>query len=137
MGRHLFSSESVTAGHPDKIADQISDAILDHLLAGDPGSRVACECLITTGMVLVAGEITTETRIDVPEVVRATLESIGYNDAAFGIDAATCAVITTLDRQSPLPHAAANPSVRAPDRGSDKCLRATATLRAQPWQPSS
>ncbi|MFV2006685.1 MAG: methionine adenosyltransferase [Longimicrobiales bacterium] len=101
MGRHLFSSESVTAGHPDKIADQISDAILDHMLAGDPASRVACECLITTGMVLVAGEITTETRIDVPDVVRATLESIGYDDADYGIDAATCAVITTLDRQSP------------------------------------
>lgn len=101
MGRHLFSSESVTAGHPDKIADQISDAILDHMLAGDPASRVACECLITTGMVLVAGEITTETRIDVPDVVRATLKSIGYDDADYGIDAATCAVITTLDRQSP------------------------------------
>lgn len=101
MRRHLFSSESVTAGHPDKIADQISDAILDHLLAGDPVSRVACECLVTTGMVLVAGEITTETRIDVPDVVRATLESIGYDDADYGIDAATCAVITTLDRQSP------------------------------------
>ncbi len=101
MGRHLFSSESVTAGHPDKIADQISDAILDHLLGGDPESRVACECLITTGMVLVAGEITTEARIDVPDVVRATLASIGYDDADYGIDAATCAVITTLDRQSP------------------------------------
>ncbi len=101
MRRHLFSSESVTAGHPDKIADQISDAILDHLLAGDPVSRVACECLVTTGMVLVAGEITTETRIDVPDVVRATLESIGYDNADYGIDAATCAVITTLDRQSP------------------------------------
>jgi S-adenosylmethionine synthetase len=101
VGRHLFSSESVTAGHPDKIADQISDAILDHMLAGDPASRVACECLVTTGMVLVAGEITTETRIDVPDVVRTTLESIGYDDADYGIDAATCAVITTLDRQSP------------------------------------
>ncbi|GMR13308.1 MAG: methionine adenosyltransferase [Gemmatimonadota bacterium] len=101
MSRHLFSSESVTAGHPDKIADQISDAVLDHMLAGDPDSRVACECLVTTGMVLVAGEITTETRIDVPEVVRATLESIGYDNADFGIDAATCAVITTLDHQSP------------------------------------
>lgn len=101
MGRHQFSSESVTAGHPDKIADQISDAILDHLLAGDPDSRVACECLITTGMVLVAGEVTTETRIDIPDVVRATLESIGYDNVDFGIDAQTCAVITTLDRQSP------------------------------------
>jgi len=101
VGRHQFSSESVTAGHPDKIADQISDAILDHLLAGDPGSRVACECLVTTGMVLVAGEVTTETRIDIPDVVRATLESIGYDNVDFGIDAQTCAVITTLDRQSP------------------------------------
>ena len=101
MGRHQFSSESVTAGHPDKIADQISDAILDHLLAGDPGSRVACECLITTGMVLVAGEVTTETRIDIPDVVRTTLDAIGYDNVDFGIDAQTCAVITTLDRQSP------------------------------------
>ena len=100
MGHHLFSSESVTAGHPDKIADQISDGVLDHLLAGDPASRVACECLVTTGMVLVAGEITTEASIDVPEVVRGTLKSIGYTDADYGIDAATCAIITTLDRQS-------------------------------------
>ena len=101
MGRHLFSSESVTDGHPDKIADQISDAILDHLLTGDPESRVACECLVTTGMVLVAGEITTDARIEVPVVVRSTLESIGYTDAAYGIDSETCAIITTLDRQSP------------------------------------
>ncbi|MEE8146524.1 MAG: methionine adenosyltransferase, partial [Longimicrobiales bacterium] len=101
MGRRLFSSESVTAGHPDKIADQISDAVLDHLLAGDEGSRVACECLVTTGMVLVAGEITTKTHLDVPEVVRETLASIGYTDADYGIDGETCAVITTLDRQSP------------------------------------
>ena len=101
MGRRLFSSESVTAGHPDKIADQISDAVLDRLLAGDEGSRVACECLVTTGMVLVAGEITTKTHLDVPEVVRETLASIGYTDADYGIDGETCAVITTLDRQSP------------------------------------
>lgn len=100
-GRHLFTSESVTEGHPDKIADQISDSVLDHLLADDPKSRVACETLVTTGLAMVAGEITTTTYVEIPEVVRATLRRIGYTNSAYGIDADTCAVITTLDRQSP------------------------------------
>jgi S-adenosylmethionine synthetase len=97
----LFSSESVTEGHPDKIADQISDAVLDAMLADDPTSRVACETLVTTGMALLAGEITTETWVDLPSVVRATLRKIGYTSSAYGIDAHTCAVMSTLDKQSP------------------------------------
>jgi len=97
----LFTSESVTEGHPDKIADQISDAVLDHLLAGDPSSRVACETLVTTGLALVAGEVTTKTYVHLPEVVRGTLQRIGYTNAAMGIDAMTCAVLTNLDQQSP------------------------------------
>jgi len=97
----LFSSESVTEGHPDKIADQISDAVLDAMLADDPTSRVACETLVTTGMALLAGEITTETWVDLPSVVRDTLRRIGYTSSAYGIDAHTCAVMSTLDKQSP------------------------------------
>jgi len=97
----LFTSESVTEGHPDKIADQISDAVLDHLLAGDPRSRVACETLVTTGLALVAGEVTTECYVHLPDIVRGTLQRIGYTNAALGIDAMTCAVLTNLDQQSP------------------------------------
>ena len=97
----LFTSESVTEGHPDKIADQISDAVLDHLLVEDPRSRVACETLVTTGLAMVAGEVTTEGYVHVPDVVRGTLQRIGYTSARLGIDAHTCAVITSLDRQSP------------------------------------
>ncbi len=99
--RHLFTSESVTEGHPDKISDQVSDAVLDTILTEDQNSRVACETLVTTGMVFVAGEITTEARIDIPEVVRETVKAIGYDDATFGFDYRTCAVLTSLDRQSP------------------------------------
>ncbi len=98
---YLFTSESVTEGHPDKIADQISDSVLDHLLAQDPGSRVACETLVTTGVAMVAGEVTTSAYAHVPDIVRGTLRRIGYTNAAHGIDAATCAVLTSLDRQSP------------------------------------
>jgi S-adenosylmethionine synthetase len=98
---HLFSSESVTEGHPDKMADQISDAILDAIFAQDPRGRVACETLVTTGMVVVAGEITTEAEVRYPELIRATIEGIGYTDASFGFDAGTCAVLTSLDTQSP------------------------------------
>src|SRR5919109_1944011 len=98
--RHLFTSESVTEGHPDKIADQISDAILDAILAEDPGARVACETLVTTGMAMVAGEITTSTYVHIPDIVRGMITSIGYTDANFGFDAETCAVLTTIDRQS-------------------------------------
>jgi S-adenosylmethionine synthetase len=99
--RQLFTSESVTEGHPDKIADQISDAVLDAILADDPTGRVACETLVTTGVAVVAGEITTSTYVDIPAIVRGTLKSIGYTDAAYGIDGGTCAVMTTIDRQSP------------------------------------
>ncbi|MGH8697320.1 MAG: S-adenosylmethionine synthetase N-terminal domain-containing protein, partial [Burkholderiales bacterium] len=98
--RHVFTSESVTEGHPDKIADQISDAVLDAILAHDPHARVACETLVTTGMAVVAGEITTSTYVHVPDIVRGTITAIGYTDANFGFDAQTCAVLTTIDRQS-------------------------------------
>jgi S-adenosylmethionine synthetase len=97
----LFTSESVTEGHPDKIADQISDAVLDHMLSQDPMSRVACETLVTTGLALVAGEVTTKGYVHLPEVVRGTLQRIGYTNSAYGIDAMTCAVLTNLDQQSP------------------------------------
>ena len=100
MSQRLFTSESVTEGHPDKIADQISDAVLDHVLMDDDRGRVACETLVTTGMVMVSGEITTETYVDIPEVVRGTLKSIGYTNAEYGIDGRTCAVLTSIDRQS-------------------------------------
>jgi S-adenosylmethionine synthetase len=98
---HIFTSESVTEGHPDKVADQISDAILDAILAEDPAGRVACETLVTTGMAVVAGEITTSTYVHIPDLVRETVESIGYTDASYGFDGRTCAVLTTIDRQSP------------------------------------
>jgi len=98
--RFLFTSESVTEGHPDKIADQISDAVLDACLAVDPKSRVACETLTTTGLVVVAGEITTKAYVDVQSLVRGVVDSIGYNDADFGFDSNTCAVISTINRQS-------------------------------------
>jgi len=98
---YLFSSESVTEGHPDKLADQISDGILDAILAVDPLGRVACETLVTTGFVLVAGEITTSEYVDIPSVVRSTVTEIGYTDANFGIDGHTCGVITSIQEQSP------------------------------------
>ncbi len=101
MSRHLFTSESVTQGHPDKICDQISDAILDAMLAQDPMSRVACETVTTTGMIMCMGEITTKANVDIPQIVRDTVNEIGYNDAAYGFDCNTCAVITTIDKQSP------------------------------------
>ena len=101
LDRHLFTSESVTEGHPDKVADAISDAILDAILKDDPMARVACETLVTTGLACVAGEITTKTYVNVPEIVRSTIERIGYNDTAFGFDSKTCAVISTIDKQSP------------------------------------
>jgi S-adenosylmethionine synthetase len=97
---YLFTSESVTEGHPDKIADQISDAILDAMLKDDPESRVACETLVTTGMAVVAGEITTQTYVDIPEVVRNTIREIGYSNSSMGFDWETCAVITSIDKQS-------------------------------------
>src|SRR5690606_21814106 len=99
--RRLFTSESVTEGHPDKICDQISDAILDEILKKDPVARVACETTVTTGLVLVAGEITTSTYVDIPAVVRQTIKDIGYTRAKYGFDADTCAVLTAIDEQSP------------------------------------
>ena len=99
--RHLFTSESVTEGHPDKVADQISDGVLDALLAQDSSSRVACETMVTTGVAIVAGEITTEAYVEIPEIVRETLKRIGYDNASYGIDWETCAVMTSIDRQSP------------------------------------
>ena len=101
MTDFLFTSESVSEGHPDKVADQISDAILDAILAQDPKSRVACETLVTTGMAMIAGEITTNARIDYPIIVRQTIKEIGYGDSAMGFDWETCAVLTSIDRQSP------------------------------------
>src|SRR6266508_5336327 len=98
--RHVFTSESVTEGHPDKVADQISDAVLDAILSRDPAGRVACETLVTTGMAVVAGEITTKTYVHIPDLVRQTVEAIGYTDASYGMDGRTCAVLTSIDRQS-------------------------------------
>ena len=99
-GNHLFTSESVSMGHPDKIADQVSDAVLDAILAQDPMSRVACETLVTTGMVMIAGEITTNAVIDIQHIARQTIKDIGYTDSSMGFDYETCAVMTTLDKQS-------------------------------------
>ncbi len=98
---YLFTSESVTEGHPDKMADQISDGVLDAVLAEDPDGRVACETLVNTGLVVVSGEITTDVYVDVPKIVRETVDRIGYNDARTGFDAKTCAVVTSIDEQSP------------------------------------
>ncbi len=99
--KHLFTSESVTEGHPDKMADQISDAVLDAVLAQDPTGRVACEVLVTTGLCVVSGEITTSCYVDVPKVTRSVVNEIGYNDATFGFDGKTCGVINTIQSQSP------------------------------------
>ena len=101
MRRYQFTSESVTEGHPDKVCDQISDAILDGILAQDPGARVACETMVKTGMAVVAGEITTTAWVDMPVVVRNTIKEIGYTDAAMGFDYETCAVLTAIEKQSP------------------------------------
>src|SRR5579859_3359481 len=101
MSRYRFTSESVTEGHPDKVCDQVSDAILDAILAQDPRARVACESLAKTGMVVVAGEITTSARVDFPQVVRDTVREIGYVDSAMGFDGNTCAVLVAIERQSP------------------------------------
>lgn len=101
MSEFIFSSESVTEGHPDKVADQISDAILDQVLENDAFGRVACETFVTTGLALIGGEITTKTYVDIPSVVRGVIKDIGYTDAKFGFDYKTCAVMTSIDQQSP------------------------------------
>ncbi len=100
MSNHMFTSESVSEGHPDKVADQISDAILDSILTLDPAGRVACETMVTTGMAVIAGEITTSAWVDMPEVVRNTIKSIGYNSSEMGFDWQSCAVLTSIDKQS-------------------------------------
>ena len=99
--KRLFTSESVTEGHPDKIADQVSDAILDEILKDDPNARVACETTVTTGMALISGEISTTTYVDIPKVVRETIKEIGYTRAKYGYDSQTMAVLTAIDEQSP------------------------------------
>src|SRR3954466_11005438 len=97
---HIFTSESVTEGHPDKVADQISDAVLDSIMAQDPSGRVACETLVTTGLAFVAGGITTKCYVDIPRIVRETIRGIGYDNPAHGFDYETCSVITSIDEQS-------------------------------------
>ena len=97
----VFTSESVTEGHPDKLADQISDAILDAILAKDPLARVACEAIVTTGLVMVVGEITTDCYVDIPRIIRHTVREVGYTRAKYGFDAETCGVVTSIDEQSP------------------------------------
>src|SRR5450631_2819325 len=96
----LFTSESVTEGHPDKVADQISDGVLDAVMRDDPSGRVACETMVSTGLVLVAGEISTHTYVDIQEVVRETIRRIGYDKSEFGFDCKTCAVLNAIDKQS-------------------------------------
>src|SRR4030095_13120473 len=97
---YLFTSESVTEGHPDKVCDQISDGVLDAVMADDPSGRVACETLVNTGLVVVSGEITTETYVDIPAIARRTIEKIGYNDPQYGFDHKACAVLSAIDEQS-------------------------------------
>ena len=100
MAKYLFTSESVTEGHPDKICDQISDAVLDSILEQDPNGRVACETTITTGMVMVMGEISTSCYVDIPKIARQVIRDIGYDRAKFGFDCDTCGIITSIDEQS-------------------------------------
>ena len=100
MGKYLFTSESVTEGHPDKICDQISDAVLDAILEKDPTARVACETTVTTGLISIMGEISTHCYVDIPKIARGVVREIGYDRAKYGFDCDTCAVVTTLDEQS-------------------------------------
>lgn len=118
--RRLFTSESVTEGHPDKICDQISDAILDEIIKNDPNARVACETTVTTGLVLVAGEITTSTYVDIPQIVRKTVNEIGYTRAKYGFDAETCAVLTAIDEQSPDIASGVDTALEARDKEQDE-----------------
>ncbi|MCY3654845.1 MAG: S-adenosylmethionine synthetase N-terminal domain-containing protein, partial [Cyanobacteria bacterium MAG IRC1_bin_28] len=118
MARYVFTSESVTEGHPDKICDQVSDAVLDALLSADPGSRVACETVVNTGLCLVTGEVTTKARVDITAIVRRVIADIGYIGArAGGFDAHSCAVLVALDQQSPCPKSAACWSPATPETG--------------------
>lgn len=122
--RRLFTSESVTEGHPDKMSDQISDAILDEIFKGDPYARVACETTVTTGLVLVAGEITTSVYVDIPAIVRETVKEIGYTRAKFGFDAETCAVLTSIDEQSADIASGVDVSYEAREGGAEETLGA-------------
>lgn len=124
MGKRLFTSESVTEGHPDKMADQISDAILDEILKKDPMARVACETLLTTGMVLVSGEITTNCYVDIAKTVRDTVREIGYTRAKYGFDCDTCAVLVCLDEQSPDIAMGVNKALEAKEGNSDESIEA-------------
>ena len=120
MSKRLFTSESVTEGHPDKLCDQISDAVLAAILAQDPAGRVACECTATTGIIYIMGEITTSANVDIPEVARQVVRDIGYTDAAFGFDAETCAVLTALDKQSTDIAMGVDKSLEAKETGTDE-----------------
>lgn len=120
MSRWLFTSESVTEGHPDKVCDAISDAILDDILSKDPDARVACETTVTTGLVLVTGEITTKCYVDIPKIVRKTVEEIGYTRAKYGFDADTCAVITSIKEQSPDIALGVNKALEHRENGEDE-----------------
>ncbi|RKX49125.1 MAG: methionine adenosyltransferase, partial [Thermotogae bacterium] len=120
MKRWLFTSESVTEGHPDKVADQISDAILDAMLEQDPNSRVAVETLVATGVAVVAGEVSTRAYVDIPQVVRDTILDIGYTRAKYGFDGETCAVLSSIDEQSPDIALGVNKSLEAKSDGNDR-----------------
>ena len=122
MANYLFTSESVTEGHPDKICDQISDAVLDAILEKDPNGHVACECTVTTGLCLVVGEITTECYVDIPRIARDVIRGIGYDRAKYGFDADTCAVITSIDEQSPDIAMGVNESLEKKEGGEDEDL---------------
>ncbi|MFR1052909.1 MAG: methionine adenosyltransferase, partial [Lachnospirales bacterium] len=119
MANRLFTSESVTEGHPDKVCDQISDAVLDDIIAADPTAHVACETFTTTGMVVVMGEITTEHYTDIPAIVRRTVERIGYTDPSYGFDYRSCAVMTAIDEQSPDIAMGVNQSFEAQNGNTD------------------
>ena len=130
MSRWTFTSESVTEGHPDKMADQISDTVLDAILAEDPNGRVACETLLTTGLCVVAGEITTSAYVDIPKLARQTIRDIGYDNALYGFDGSTCGVIVSIDEQSPNIAQASTPPRRcaaAPAARTSSTCRAPAT----------
>ena len=119
MSKRLFTSESVTEGHPDKVCDQISDAVLDDLIAHDPTAHVACETFTTTGVVVVMGEITTSHYADIPGIARRTLERIGYTDPDYGFDYRSCAVMSSIDKQSPDIAMGVNQSYEHQNGGSD------------------
>ena len=123
--KRLFTSESVTEGHPDKIADQVSDAILDAILKDDPNARVACETTVTTGMALIAGEISTTTYVDIPKVVRETIKEIGYTRAKYGYDYETMAILTAIDEQSPDIAQGVDKALEYRDKDSEEEIEAT------------